>query len=432
MFIIVLITVFSLFLISNNNFKKLNEELINISSQKNSQSNKDIEFNIDEKVLKEIEKRFQVKQLVEQEINKRNLKPQENTNTNGTSQSSSSEPSPKFVLPGFEEDEYSEQFEAVYPPKPGLANKDNDTKWKKYPFFKQMVGLQSEKNNLKPIIKFVNNKENYQGIGKVEPPEGALFYGTPGTGKTVLAQAFAKECNLPFFEVSSSVFSQKFKGNGVRMVEALFKKARFVADKYNGCIVFLDECEEIFRDLGTLEGGSDIANVVNQFKIELTSTENNIEKPVLLLAATNYEDKIEEAIKSRFTYRIEFHAGDQETRNEQFLFMVKQRKNPFSDEAKRYFKEVINPALNNFNGKQEYKKAYRTLLNLVKATVTVFADNRDPKDKSQQQIQPAHLKTSFYQTISQNLSKVNELEKETGFDNLQMIQKKTEEDPDYS
>ncbi|WP_261974255.1 ATP-binding protein, partial [Poinsettia branch-inducing phytoplasma] len=38
------------------------------------------------------------------------------------------------------------------------------------------------------------------------------MYGIPGTGKTTLARALAKETNLPFFEVSSSIFSQKYKG----------------------------------------------------------------------------------------------------------------------------------------------------------------------------------------------------------------------------
>ncbi|MGL9687504.1 MAG: AAA family ATPase [Candidatus Phytoplasma sp. TWB_XP] len=78
--------------------------------------------------------------------------------------------------------------------------------------------------------------------------------------KTTLARAVVKETQLPFFEVNSSIFSQKYKGVAPQMV--------------------LDECETIFADLSTIENGSEIANVVNAFKNEITSFENDVNSPI--------------------------------------------------------------------------------------------------------------------------------------------------------
>lgn len=93
------------------------------------------------------------------------------------------------------------------------------------------------------------------------------------------------------------------------MVKKLFDAAREVAEKSNGAIIFLDECETIFSDLQNLKEGSDVANTVNQFKTEMTSINNNPKKPIFIIGATNSITKIDEAIKSRFTYNIEVKPG---------------------------------------------------------------------------------------------------------------------------
>ncbi|TVY12272.1 AAA family ATPase [Candidatus Phytoplasma pini] len=282
----------------------------------------------------------------------------------------------------------------------------------KFPNFEKLIGFKEEKQALDGFIDYLKNKENYANIGEVESPLGILMYGIPGTGKTTLARALAKESNLPFFEISSSIFSQKFKGDAPQIVKDLFENAREEAANNKGSIIFLDECETIFTDLSTLEAGSEIANVVNQFKTEMTSMDNNPNKPIFIIGATNHIDQIDEAIKSRFTYNIEVKPGNKEERKQFLEFLIKKRNNPYSDEAKQYLYEVINEALERLPADQEFKKTNRTLENLLKTTITIFAQNRGQGETKRNDINKEDLKKAYKMTISQDDNILEKIENE--------------------
>ncbi|GLH60557.1 ATP-binding protein [Paulownia witches'-broom phytoplasma] len=276
--------------------------------------------------------------------------------------------------------------------------------------FYKLIGFKEELKAVQGFINYLNKPENYQGIGQVESPLGILMYGCPGTGKTTLARALAKETNLPFFEVNSSLFSQKYKGVAPKMVKDLFTDARIVAEKSNGAIIFLDECETIFTDLSMLEAGSEIANVVNQFKTEMTSMDSNPEKPIFIIGATNHFTKIDEAIKSRFTYNIEVKPGNKAERQQMLEFLIKKRKNPYSEEAKQYLFEVINESLEKIPSDKEYLKANRTLENLLKTTVSIFAENRGKDENKRSEINKEDLKQAYQLIISPDTTLLDQIE----------------------
>lgn len=288
----------------------------------------------------------------------------------------------------------------------------------KFPSFDQLIGFKEEKQAVEGFIDYLNNKENYNNIGEVDSPLGILMYGIPGTGKTTLARALAKETNLPFFEVSSSIFSQKYKGIAPQIVKDLFMTAREEAQKGKGAIIFLDECETIFTDLSGLEAGSEITNVVNQFKTEMTSFENDPVHPIFIIGATNHIDQIDEAIKSRFTYNIEVKPGNKEERKAFLEFLINKRKNPYSEEAKQYLYEVINESLEKLPHDQSFKKANRTLENLLKQAVIIFAKNRGQDENKRNEINQEDLKQAYKMIISQDDTILNTIEQEIKEKNL--------------
>ncbi|MFB5029890.1 MAG: ATP-dependent zinc metalloprotease FtsH [Candidatus Phytoplasma pruni] len=269
--------------------------------------------------------------------------------------------------------------------------------------------MQKEKEILEEFILYAQKTKNRKSNGKCEPPMGILMYGTAGTGKTILARAVAKETNLPFFEISSSIFSQKYKGVEKDWVINLFKSARKEAQNNNGAIIFLDECDTIFTDLGSLEANSDTANVVNQFKTELNSTENDVNHPVFIIAATNHFQKLDETIKSRFDYKTEVKVGDFKDRKAFLEFMIQKRGNEYSEKAKDYLVEDINNKLDELSFlRGEEIKSNRTLENFLKAiaranerAINISNTNRGNSFKiSIEDIQKAYTKVYNNKTIN--------------------------------
>ena len=90
------------------------------------------------------------------------------------------------------------------------------------------------------LVDFINNPEKYKDNG-AEMPKGVIFYGEPGTGKTLLAKAIAGETKTPFYSVSGSEFVELFVGQGASRVRDLFEKAKNNAP----CIIFIDEIDAV-------------------------------------------------------------------------------------------------------------------------------------------------------------------------------------------
>jgi ATP-dependent Zn protease len=106
------------------------------------------------------------------------------------------------------------------------------------------------------------------------PRKGILFEGPPGTGKTFLAKALAREAGVPFFFVSSSAFQSMFYGQTNRKIRSFFTELRKAARSEGGAIGFIEEIDAIGASRGGLSQGGGregIAGVVNELLIQLQS-----------------------------------------------------------------------------------------------------------------------------------------------------------------
>lgn len=111
--------------------------------------------------------------------------------------------------------------------------------------FKDVAGLQEEKEELEEIVDFLKEPQKYVKVG-ARIPKGVLLVGPPGTGKTLLAKAIAGEAGVPFFSISGSDFVEMFVGVGASRVRDLFEEAK----KNAPCIVFIDEIDAVARRRG--------------------------------------------------------------------------------------------------------------------------------------------------------------------------------------
>ena len=87
--------------------------------------------------------------------------------------------------------------------------------------FKDVAGIDSEKQELMEVVEFLKNKDKFKSLG-ARVPRGVLLSGEPGTGKTLLARAVAGEANVPFFATSGSDFSGIIVGLGVAKIKEIF------------------------------------------------------------------------------------------------------------------------------------------------------------------------------------------------------------------
>jgi len=166
--------------------------------------------------------------------------------------------------------------------------------------FKNVAGHKVAKKRLSEVINILTNPKRLDKFG-VQAPKGMLLYGVPGTGKTMLAKAFAHEADLPFLETTGSEILD------IELMKNIFKKAR----EYAPSIIFIDEIDAI----GSRNGGL-IDIRINQFLTELNGFSDNNEEQVFVIAATNLKEKIDPAIlrSGRIDLHVEINELDREAR----------------------------------------------------------------------------------------------------------------------
>ncbi len=173
--------------------------------------------------------------------------------------------------------------------------------------FKNVAGVDEEKEEMAEIIDFLKNPKKYIALG-ARIPKGVLLIGPPGTGKTLLARAVAGEANVPFFSISGSDFVEMFVGVGASRVRDMFKTAKQNAP----CIIFIDEIDAVGRQRGTgLGGGHDEREqTLNQLLVEMDGFGTN--SGIIVIAATNRSDVLDPALlrPGRFDRQITISRPD--------------------------------------------------------------------------------------------------------------------------
>jgi len=173
--------------------------------------------------------------------------------------------------------------------------------------FKDVAGIEEEKEELEEIVEFLKNPKKFTDMG-ARIPKGVLLVGQPGTGKTLLAKAVAGEAGVPFFIMSGSDFVEMFVGVGASRVRDLFEQAK----KNAPCIIFIDEIDAVGRQRGAgLGGGHDEREqTLNQLLVEMDGFGTN--EGVIVLAATNRPDVLDKALlrPGRFDRQIVVPAPD--------------------------------------------------------------------------------------------------------------------------
>lgn len=194
--------------------------------------------------------------------------------------------------------------------------------------FDDVAGADEEKEELQEIVSFLKDPSRFVELG-ARIPKGVLLFGSPGTGKTLLAKAVAGEAGVPFFSISGSDFVEMFVGVGASRVRDLFDQAKKSAPS----IIFIDEIDAVGRHRGAgLGGGHDEREqTLNQLLVEMDGFGTN--EGVIVLASTNRPDILDPALLRAGRFDREIVVGLPDIKGREEILKVHARGKPFAPDV---------------------------------------------------------------------------------------------------
>ncbi|XP_055618060.1 spastin isoform X1 [Toxorhynchites rutilus septentrionalis] len=159
------------------------------------------------------------------------------------------------------------------------------------------------------------------------PAKGLLLFGPPGNGKTLLARAVATECSATFFSISAATLTSKYVGDGEKLVRALFAVAR----EMQPSIIFIDEVDSLLSERSSGEHEA-TRRLKTEFLVQFDGLPANSElDKIVVMAATNRPQELDEAALRRFPKRVYVTLPDLDTRELLLRRLLEKQGSPLAD-----------------------------------------------------------------------------------------------------
>ena len=157
------------------------------------------------------------------------------------------------------------------------------------------------------ITKITHHKKIYEewGFKAVDPVGKGIilnFYGKPGTGKTMAAEALAGTLNRPFIAIGIAELESKFMGETAKNIQAAFAAALS-----ENAVIFFDEADTLLgKRLSAVTQGVD--NEVNAMRSTLLIELERFDG--IAIFATNFAENYDKAFESRINHHIHLELPD--------------------------------------------------------------------------------------------------------------------------
>lgn len=163
-------------------------------------------------------------------------------------------------------------------------------------------------------------------------PRGMIFWGPPGTGKTMFAKAMASAIGAAITVVSGPELKSKWVGESEENLRRIFYQARQAAPS----IIVFDELDSFATARGTYTGSGVEHSMVNQLLTEMDGFHK--EELVFVVGTTNFVESLDAALlrPGRFEFHLHIPYPDDDDRREIIKIYDKKMRLQLSDEALEY------------------------------------------------------------------------------------------------
>ncbi|MEK0347145.1 MAG: CDC48 family AAA ATPase [Nitrosopumilus sp.] len=261
-------------------------------------------------------------------------------------------------------------------------------------WWKDVGGLDKIKKTLTDnLIVAMKEPSKFTKMG-VRPPRGALIYGPPGCGKTLLGRAVATETGANMILVKGPEILSKWIGESEKAVREIFRKAKAAAP----CVVIFDELDSLAR-YKTGEGGTS-DNVLSQL---LTEIEEGISSRVVVIGITNRPDILDNSLLRTGRLDLVLYVEPPDEKGRLEIIKILTKKMPLVNDVKL---QEIAVATQNYTGAD--------LAALCREAAVQAMRNNSSKISSQdfanglKQVKPSITKEvdQWYTTIRESISNV--------------------------
>ncbi|WVZ90656.1 hypothetical protein U9M48_036938, partial [Paspalum notatum var. saurae] len=163
--------------------------------------------------------------------------------------------------------------------------------------FVDIGALGSMKETLKELV--VLPLQRPELFNEVKPVKGILLFGPPGTGKTILAKAVAKEAGAKFINMSIFITS-KWLGEIEKYVDAIFS----LASKLSPAVIFVDEIDRLLGNREKPGEHEAMRRMKNEFMVNWDVFRSKEQEHVIILGATNRPFDLDDDVIQRFPHRL--------------------------------------------------------------------------------------------------------------------------------